>query len=846
MKKHGLRLIFLGIIILACTLATYEIILEKIRINKIKNIENQEEIEVIPYNGINETITQHGFDYTPYSMFDNVTYNTSTLYTKEFGLHSYEVNDNIIYYEINAGLEVTVNIYLNNQLIYTGAYLSGDKDIDIAIAGDNIVTYNYNDKGELYSLAVNDGLILEKEDDNNNTLALELNNETDRSYLYSNNKVISETIGTLSYSYNYDINDKLICDSPKDLNAYKTANEIEIEYDGDTYKYIFEHTYNGKKYVTESYKNGELTGKYSYINDLVISKEDRGIIYTYVIDNSGNYIGTILDGEFYLFIYDTNGRIYSLINTTNNNVIYIDSTAYGQYNIINDKYELIKDNCVIYPGKLVDTTNGFIINNEEIIIPSQFKKITYSGDVTELSSNESFVNNSTSIQINDLTAMTLFKEKIVDEVIKRFETNGLQAESYVGVKDEANTKYMIADIYTLDYADSKNSIQNVINGNQVYKIIYQDENSILNKTLNKHYVSLFDEIRLYYSNHSANYSLNKGSMNFNGQFIYLGYLITYRCLGDGIISYTLSENKVENYRTWNSIYNYDTGKYSNYSEIQFNESLWEYTTIIPGMNREQYEVVEYAIQEVTKLEGIATQKQLEYFDSNYLNSAEINQIGDTLKSFDISEEQMIVLKDDGSLKVQYLPFFDNPQNIKNLIKAGGLIVGCTIVGIVCAAIPGFQVVVPIVCCALKGIATSLIATTLIKTVSFVIQTDWSNWQDIDMNQFLSEYLSDAVNSMYIGAATGALFGAIKLGVSNKITNYRLNRVDKKFANLLPEDDMYGTMQYERMKLTINRQNITFCEKVISTRTKDLLVEVSTKIPTSLAFNYGMDKLGVNF
>ena len=341
----------------------------------------------------------------------------------------------------------------------------------------------------------------------------------------------------------------------------------------------------------------------------------------------------------------------------------------------------------------------------------------------------------------------------------------------------------------------------------------------------------------YKSNYITKYSNKKGTMIFNGQFIYLGYLVTYQSDGNGIIRYTLSENNSLYYRTWNSIYNYDTNKYVNYSEIQFNESLWEYTRIIPGVNREEYEIIEKAINEVIKFEGISVQKQLEYLDENYNNVAHFNSVGDSLRNYDISDEEMIVLQDDGNLKVQYLPFFDNETNVKNLIKIGGIIASLTVVGIVCVAVPGLQVFIPIVAAAMKGAAVALVSTTVLKVTSLIIEMDWTNFEDVDWNKVLRDYVQECAVDMALGAALGAVKGGIDVVSNATFKKIELNRVHKQYEYLIPEDDMYGTMEYANHIFSIEQKYIKSTEKLLSTKTKDLFIEVNKKIATKSLFKF---------
>ncbi len=805
MRKAGISIISFGLIcaILLCILADFVWILpDDAAVAK----------EPFAYSGIDESRKYYGFEYISFAETPPSVHNTEVSYTDVVGISSYSVGDNVVTYEFCGGQSIVYNVYFNGELIYESVYFEGDMLVDMVFSGENYLNYFYDD-GVLVGVTVNDGTIELKRDDKLNVTEIKLNNTPDHSYSYNESGMVTdESIGDQKLIYRYD--GKNIVTDGGDARAESHGDTVKVIRNGVEHEYVFDYSYKGEKYVTSIRQNGEERCVFTYLNGNVTSMMTPTELYYYIVDCSGNYLGYVCDGEFFTFVYNGTGSVYGIIDSEGKEISFVNAGVYGEYSL-QSLNEITADmNCIIYPDAVTDITSGNVIVPGGVILPDKGKKITLAGGaLADITCDDSFLDNSgNELKLTQPTADLLFRDMVIYDAVKHFNDKGLRSEPYIDIINNNGHVVMTADIYTLDYSDSSDSAQNLLNGNQMYNVIYADADPELIKVK----AELIEKIDACPSDFRAEYfgefSVKKGSMKFGGQFVYLGYLITYNCDGNGIIYYSIGEACEENYKYWNNIYDYDNRRYVNYSEISFSSSIWDYTAIIPGLNREHYAAIEGFLDEIVLMQGRIEQEQLEYLDESFYSAEFYNDIGDTLDLYEemMTEDQMLILASDGELTIKALPLWDSPSIHRSLLKiAGTVVVTLAVSAIITIAVPGsIAVVIPV----LTGTMKSAVAGVIVDFCwTAATQINWTDFGNTDWDSIIFNSLKNAGNSFMIGAATGALSSTARAwkfnksvdGLYFKSNKMRLQQLNNTYDSLLINDDMYAAMEYSRYKLSID-------------------------------------------
>ncbi len=812
-----------------------------------------DEIEKTDYIGLKNNPSLYGFEYAPFVDNSNVAHRVEYTSSELFGLQSYSVLGNKISYEILSGSDIVANVYLNGRKVYSGAYFNGDTLLDMAFSADNKISYMYGENGASVAALVNGGTLASHFNENGRLSSVEINGETDKSLTYFDTLLTEETAGSKKYTYSYSSSGALIYTGSDSVSAECTDTQITVSYGGSEYKYVFGYNYNGTSYVTDIFKNGELLSSYCYLNGKVAAKTEGGNEYIYVLDSFGNYVGACVNGSFYLFVFDGAGNLYSILSEHGETVAFIDSNSYGRYSVITSD-DLLLGNCVIYGNSVTDTDTGFQCVAGGIVMPSCSKKISLNGTLEAICAGDLFPGTRTVNSIGKLPAMLLFEEMVIDDVITKFSSYGLSMAPYVSIKNGNGDTRMTADIYTLDYSDANGDIQNVINGNQAYKILYAGNDTLYSEAAAAFSDVFADESGIR-ADYYGEYATKAGSLKFNGQLIYLGYLVTYTSDGNGIIKYSFSENDPKNYRVWNNVYNYDTRAYANYAEVTFVPSLWDYTTIIPGLNTEQYSIIDTTLKDyVVNIESVAVKQTLEYIDYAYSSTEVLNGIGDTLSLFDgITEDQMLTLTSSGDITVKYLPFFDSPSTARNLIRIGTTVAAFVVVGVIACSVPGCQFLIPIVAGAAKGAVAGALGSIAYTTITTVIFEDWTQWDSFDWQTKGRDMFNSATNEFVTGAIEGVgneIIDSIKGAAINKYVSKTkkesLIRLEADYPAFLRGDSMQAAMEYDTYKLSIYSATLFDqaggAEYIINSRNTSLMEEVMDEIVDEAAEDFIKSKL----
>ena len=195
-------------------------------------------------------------------------------------------------------------------------------------------------------------------------------------------------------------------------------------------------------------------------------------------------------------------------------------------------------------------------------------------------------------------------DKVVEVVVDNLKEQGMDVVSNLYATDKAGNNRRLVDVYTLDYSITPFSAMNLVDGNQIYEVIYKPQNSE-----EKYYKHAKEKVGAIVKNWSvsyfAEYTPVQGTMKFGGQFVYMDKLISYQTISEvgGIVSYQVLNNEKTNYDQSVNIFNYDTNKYVNYVNNTFDLNFLDGVTIIPGITRETYDVIDGFLAD--KLQAVA-------------------------------------------------------------------------------------------------------------------------------------------------------------------------------------------------------------------------------------------------
>lgn len=714
--------------------------------------------DVNKYQGVGE-IEYDGYKIVSY---DDTVYETnmvSLVQTREFGIKKYLVGTMGFEYSEYYGNLYSNSVYYKGSLIYSELYNSGDMNLDTQFLGNNIVDYFYDDG--ISGIMINDAFLYSNME--GNTLSYYIDGTNYKNTVFENGLPVKDILGDTEFAYQYNGNDLL---SSNNYQMISNGSSVNVIKGNNTVSYNFDYFYNGDYYLSSFKKNND-NYTVAYINDVVAAVFKNNQTYvTYVLNKDLDQVGFIYEDQIYYYIRDLNGNVFAIVDENGETAISYQYTSYGE---IYSSNSLLKDiNNTVINGYFYDSDTGVLCGKGKIVNPFD-KTVIENGNLHAINSDfyKEIVNN-LFVEKDSILAINLFYGKVRENVIFNFETEGIETASNIEFIDNNNEVVGIVDIYTLDYKGSDLSIGNIMCGNQAYQIAYNDlgeQDEMINAGVVLNNIANKKAAYYSYSYYEAP-KIIKGTLEFSGQFVFLDYLISYSCNGDGIIHFTFSNNDIDNYRIYFNIYDYDNSTYVNYTENTFDMRInfQNCTTIIPGMNQEVYDVIEEYINDIRVLTSTIYQQDLRYFDDGYYDDYFASLSGDTLDLDvfdDISEENMIVLAESGDLTVKALPFYNNPRFIRNMATTT-LAIG--IVAFIGVYVPGLQFLIPVAVTMAKTAAFSFITSVYASATVYVINNYDEEGFFENFPAFMNQALVDASDEYVNGAAIGAISGLTMQGI----------------------------------------------------------------------------------
>ncbi|MCX4314745.1 MAG: hypothetical protein OSJ83_12960, partial [Clostridia bacterium] len=376
---------------------------------------------------------------------------------------------------------------------------------DIVEYGDFSVMYDYNADGTIRAVKTNENTVQTTRAQmtaeqrrggsgagahaaarsTGETIAVKSNGKTVYEYeTDAQSRIVYEAdaINGCAYGYTY------IGGTLTEIKKYRIFDGIAFNYetidvaqnfDFDFVDTRYGYEYGGKTYITKSASENETT-YYSYVNDRLTVEITDGAMTEYILDGELKYAGLVYDGETFFYGYDTLGRIDALLDRYGNVVVKYYFTATGELYATAGAFAetLGKANSILFDGKGVyDHVRGVYYTADGVYDPatSRTKKIA------------------------DGTTATVVNTTATAE------------------------EYEIAPF----------TCGNLLNGNQVYDVVLNTETQLRNAREKMR--ELTDENSDKRVNYFSSYKPQSGTMDICGEFVFLGSLIRYATIENGII-----------------------------------------------------------------------------------------------------------------------------------------------------------------------------------------------------------------------------------------------------------------------------------------------------------------------
>lgn len=731
---------------------------------------------------------------------DITGYNVQFSVDKYIGLKSYSIGDIEVSFETYVDQytiydTISVDDEISLEKVYYQPESNESLELNEIYADYYSVEIDYTDTGKVQGLYYLSDYYLFEYETNDKLAYIYRNGEVWKHFVYDDNgKISSETISyqetdDLVKHYTYSENGSLVSvNGEKTLVPVRNENDIVVGEntfvisndntisgvrgrDSGTFEYNY--AFNGKKYITSKVVNG-VTTEYSYLGDKIVGLNANGDSVYYILDDNLNYVGLKYNGVKYYFAVDPFGNVMSLIDCDGNVVVEYVYDIWGT--IINIKGALANTlgclNEIVNLNGIYDFDLNTYFMAADLYLP-------FCGTVVAPESEENFTpavsthewNRDAYFTRSSVSDFAKIHDKVVDVAANNLKDAGMDVTSNLYSTDKAGNLKRLVDIYTLDYSITPFSAMNLINGNQIYEVIYHSPDSMMFEALAEEKLkTIAEELSVSYF---GDYDATVGTMKFNGQFVYLNYLIDYKCIGNGIVEYQVKINKKSNYDQSVNIYDYDSGTYICYVNNTFDLNFLDGVTIIPGISKETFDVIDgYLGDYLQAVSGDICDQLLIYDDPSYYDTASMNLRPDYWSQLNLNDPTTYLeIQTDGSMKVSTMPAYETDGFKTKLLIGAGVILVTAVVATIAVMIPGANCIVVSICVgAAKGAISGALSGFAFGAISgaageFIGQV--ASGQDIDWAKIGNASLNAAADGFATGAITGAIMGGISGGLNPK-------------------------------------------------------------------------------
>ena len=722
------------------------------------------------------------------------SYNTTLVATSQDGLTSYTSDRIAVVYDTNAdeyGVYDTVTVN-DTILLEQGYYTSTDADnltLSEVYADYYEVEIDYNADGQVEGLYYYDRYYIYHYDINGNLTDIYRDGEKYKVFTHNANgnivteeSITEENSFTKTYAYTEDgklhsVNGSKVNSSASITNGISVGSSsfvwdgqvINLNHNGKTARFEYEYSFNGEKFLTEKAVDGVIT-TYKYVGDKVVEINTDGKTLSYILDKDLNYVGLSYYDIKYYFAVDPFGNVMGLVDADGNFAVEYQYDIWGTIcGITGDLASSLGTlNEIVNLNGLYDHSLNYYFFADSIYLASEGvtlcnKNASYAQSMYQWEQSNYFARSAVS-------SFALIHDMVVDVVVKNLREQGVDVVSNLYATDANGDSRRLVDIYTLDYSLTPFATKNLLHGNQIYEVIYHAPDSEkFEQIANAKLQEITDNWTVSYF---ADYSTSAGKMTFNGQFIFLGYLIDYKCVENGIIEYQVKNNVKQNYDQTVNIYDYDNNKYVCYVNNTFDLNFLDGVTIIPGINQEQYEALDgYLSDYLQSVAGNICDQMLIYDDPNYYDLENMNVTPDYWAQMNLEDTTTYLeIQADGSISVETMPVWETDGFATKILIGAGVVLVTAVVATIAIMVPGANCVVVSICVgaakgaaigAASGFAMGFVEPLVGITIEGVATGNW------DFSNYFNDALSAAADGFAAGAITGAIMGGISGGLNPK-------------------------------------------------------------------------------
>lgn len=724
-------------------------------------------------------------------------YNATIEKGNDFGISSYKTDSLSVEFATNAdSFNVTDTVTVDDKIAVEQSYYVQDNG-DLAL-GELYTDYyeveiDYTDDGKVSGIYYYDTYYIYRYDANGRLTEVYKDGDLYKKLGYdSRGRIIFEqTKCAIDYSKNYSYTETGALAKIEDDSVYEkyqiadnvvtlngrtyTITDQAVSLGGNTEGTVtYQYEFNGTKYLTSKTINGRTT-TYSYVGDRLVSLRSEAGDIEYILDSELNYIGLKYEGEKYYFAVDPFGNVMALIDCDGNIKVAYEHDIWGNiFSVTGEMSDSLGEaNEIVNLNGIYDFGLGVYFLGDGIYIPSYGITVkTAPVAVVQVRSMYEWEQNGYFAR-SAVTSFASIHDKVVDVVVENLKEQGMDVVSNLYATDEAGSNRRLVDVYTLDYSITPFSAMNLVDGNQIYEVIYRPQNS---KNYYERTQKKLSEICEHWTvSYFADYTPIAGTMDFNGQFIYLNKLISYRTEAQvgGIVSYEVLNNVKSNYDKSVNIFNYDTNQYVNYVNNTFDLNFLDGVTIIPGITRETYDAIDgFLADKLQSVAGNICDQMLIYDDPSYYSSLEANNAKDYWSQMNLGPDattSYLEIQADGSVQVKTMPVWETDGFQTKLLIGLGVILVTAVVATIAISIPGLNCVVVSICVgAAKGAIAGALSGFAFGAVSGAageLIGQLASGQSVDWEKIANAAAGAAADGFMSGAITGAIMGGIQGGLN---------------------------------------------------------------------------------
>lgn len=673
-------------------------------------------------------------------------------YSELRGLKSYKVGDIEVTYNNKYANTIQETTLVNGNKEYFSYFAEGDDYIDALCFGNNAITYFYNDDYSLDFICAN-----------NTSIDIEYNNnEVD-------NVLVDDDYGYIKYTYDNDglasyrgFNNS-VTNKADALNGPVTTINASVGSIGLS-NATFDIKYGLTKNDNKSYiDNFNLDGKkysLSYFNNKIINVECDNKNLSYIVDSSNNYLGCCFDNSYYLFVFDGCGLLKEILSEDGKSELVYDVSPFGGVTIYGDNLDLATYNIVIGLDLYGNPSTQTIFDSDNLYYYPNKAKVNINTQAVSTIDDKDLLNKKhENIKKDNTFGIDLIEGKILEDVRNKLTSLGFSVYQNIPVYDDEGNFYNPIDIYFCDMRDeAKPNINNLRYQNQALYLysndMHSENESILNQASLNNYKARMIQKREF----------KKAEYDIEGDLFYLSYSIHYHTK-NGFIYYELRDNKINNIIGSGNVYDYSSNTYVRYVNSDVSVNNFDFSKIVPGLNREAYDQINDAINDQFRIalemdfSGLGNADMSEYQQAIYYD-----EVGDTTPLLkDAVENHYYTVTSAGDIKIATIPWYENKDTIKAVVKVGAVLAAAAVASVVSIYCPAVgTIVMPITVAFLKGFVGSLLINGAF--TAFDIITSIGD-PGFDFDLAISESLLSLTNQSIRAGAINAVFAAINLGVN---------------------------------------------------------------------------------